>query len=568
MAYQVLARKSRPQDFSSLIGQDALVQALRNGLRDLRIAHAYLFSGIRGVGKTSAARVLAKALNCAYGPTPDPCNLCPTCTEITRGADLDVIEVDAATYSKVEQVRDLTESLRYGPARDRFKVVILDEIHRLSRAAFDALLKIVEEPPPHLVFIFATTEVEAVPATILSRCQEYRFHRVSAQTLTKHLRRIADDEGLTASDASLHLVARAAEGSVRDGVALLDQLATFGGGRIPDEDASRLLGGLDRRLSRRVLEAMLKGQPHVVSSVVRKIEEQGHDPRLVYSEFLTYCREALHLALGAASGPGELPDEDLAELSATAAAYGYEDLLRLLQLLLASEASVRRSDAAGLALEIAWLRAAEIPKLSRIEDLLDQPAGRSRVSIPTIEPLGAAPAVKNPQQQTTPPPEREILRSPADGAPASFAQERDLDTASQSTPLDASAKWRIQDFLNVVGQRKQPLLVRLREAEALDWREDCLTIRGDESIGKALSRPSSAEILDDAVNRAFGHGSSWRFEQTLSAGPSADPEPASTPPQRDDLVTNPRVQQVLDLFGGIVENVLENPTAQPKGRGE
>ncbi len=568
MAYQVLARKSRPQDFSSLIGQDALVQALRNGLRDRRIAHAYLFSGIRGVGKTSVARVLAKALNCASGPTPDPCNLCPTCIEITRGADLDVIEVDAATYSKVEQVRELTESLRYGPARDRFKVVILDEIHRLSRAAFDALLKIVEEPPAHLVFIFATTEIEAVPATILSRCQEFRFHRVSAQTLSKHLRRIADDEALTASDASLHLIARAAEGSVRDAVALLDQLATFGSGHIPDEDASRLLGGLDRRLIRRVLEAMLKGQPHVVSSVVRQIEEDGHDPRHVYSEFLTYCREALHLALGAASEPGEIPNEDLAELAATAAAYGYEDLLRLLHLLLASEASVRRSDAASLALEIAWLRAAEIPKLSRIENLLDRPAGRSRGSVPANEPLGAAPPIEHPVQQPTPPPEREIRSSPAEDAPASFARVRDLDPASQSTPLESSSRSRIQDFLDVVGQRKQPLLVRLREAEALDWRDDCLTIRGDESLGKSLSRPSSGEILDDAVNRAFGHGTSWRFEQTPSAGPAADPEPASTPPQRDDLVTNPRVQQVLDLFGGIVENVLENPTAQPKGRGE
>src|SRR5689334_15946462 len=235
MAYQVLARKWRPQNFSSLVGQEPIVTALRNALQEGRIAQAYLFSGIRGVGKTTAARVLAKALNCERGPAADPCNECTPCLEITKGGDLDVIEVDAATYSKVEQVRELTESLRYGPARDRYKVVVLDEVHRLSRQAFDALLKVVEEPPPNLVFIFATTEIEAVPATILSRCQEFHFRRVAAEVLVEHLRQICDSEGISASDVSLRLIARAGEGSVRDSVALLDQLATFGSGTIADE---------------------------------------------------------------------------------------------------------------------------------------------------------------------------------------------------------------------------------------------------------------------------------------------------------------------------------------------
>ncbi|HEY0783322.1 MAG TPA: DNA polymerase III subunit gamma/tau, partial [Thermoanaerobaculia bacterium] len=230
MAYQVLARKWRPQDFSSLVGQEPIVAALRNAVREGRIAQAYLFSGIRGVGKTTAARVLAKSLNCHRGPAGDPCNECISCTEIARGASLDVIEVDAATYSKVEQVRELTESLKYGPARDRYKVVVLDEIHRLSRQAFDALLKIVEEPPPPLVFVFATTEIEAVPATILSRCQEFHFRRVSSQEVGGLLAHICKAEGITATDTALRFVARAGEGSVRDAVALLDQLATFGGG--------------------------------------------------------------------------------------------------------------------------------------------------------------------------------------------------------------------------------------------------------------------------------------------------------------------------------------------------
>ena len=280
MTYQVLARKWRPQDFTSLIGQEPIVTALRNALRDGRIAQAYLFSGIRGVGKTTAARLFAKALNCEQGPAEEPCNQCVACREITGGSDLDVLEIDAATYSKVEQVRELTESLRYGPARDRYKVVILDEIHRLSRHAFDALLKIVEEPPSHLTFIFATTEIETVPATILSRCQEYHFRRVAGETLVAHLRHLCEQEQIEASDRGLRLIARAGDGSVRDSVSLLDQLATFGNGTIADDDAVRLLGGLDTALFERLLAATLAGESSNISAVVGEIESNGWDPAI------------------------------------------------------------------------------------------------------------------------------------------------------------------------------------------------------------------------------------------------------------------------------------------------
>ena len=370
MAYQVLARKWRPQNFSSLVGQAPIVTALRNALAEGRIAHAYLFSGIRGVGKTTAARVLAKALNCERGPAPDPCNQCPACIEIARGSDLDVIEVDAATYSKVEQVRELTESLRYGPARDRYKVVVLDEVHRLSRQAFDALLKIVEEPPPYLVFIFATTEIEAVPATILSRCQEFQFRRVPAPAVAALLREICEAESIQASDSALRLVARAGEGSVRDAVALLDQLATFGSGAVSDEAAVRLLGGLDIALFRRLLEAILQGDAVSVSREVRHIEDEGWDPRHVYGQFLAYCRDALHLALGTDPAQVDLVLEEAQALAALARGGGYENLLRLVNQLLASEPVVRRTEMGALAIEIAWLRAAELPKLIRVEQLL------------------------------------------------------------------------------------------------------------------------------------------------------------------------------------------------------
>ncbi len=415
MAYQVLARKWRPQNFSSLVGQEPIVTALRNALAEGRIAHAYLFSGIRGVGKTTAARVLAKALNCERGPAPDPCNECTPCIEIARGSDLDVLEVDAATYSKVEQVRELTESLRYGPARDRYKVVVLDEVHRLSRQAFDALLKIVEEPPPYLVFIFATTEIEAVPATILSRCQEFQFRRVTAPAVAALLRQICGSESIQASDSALRLVARAGEGSVRDAVALLDQLATFGSGVISDEAAVRLLGGLDIALFRRLLEAILQGEPAAVSREVRHVEDEGWDPRHVYGQFLAYCRDALHLALGSQPEQVDLVLEDAQALAVLARAGGYENLLRLLNQLLASEPMVRRTETGALAIEIAWLRAAELPKLVRVEQLLAGQAGGAH-GIALGRPAALPPSTRAVQPQPAPPTAAPRPAHPSDAA--------------------------------------------------------------------------------------------------------------------------------------------------------
>ncbi|HEV7518340.1 MAG TPA: DNA polymerase III subunit gamma/tau, partial [Thermoanaerobaculia bacterium] len=393
MTYQVLARKWRPQNFSSLVGQGPIVTALRNALKEGRIAQAYLFSGIRGVGKTTAARVLAKALNCEKGPAADPCNECTACIEITRGSDMDVIEVDAATYSKVEQVRELTESLKYGPARDRYKVVVLDEVHRLSRQAFDALLKIVEEPPPHLVFIFATTEIEAVPATILSRCQEFHFRRVPAIEVASLLREICTEEDIAASEAALRLIARAGEGSVRDAVALLDQLATFGSGAISDEEAVRLLGGLDTALFGQLLTAVVHGDGAGVAALVRRVEDEGWDPRRVYGQFLAFCRDALHLALGGDPGQVDLPAEEAATLAETARGAGYENLLRLVHQLLQSEATVRRSETGALAVEIAWLRAAELPKLRRVEEILAGSAGTT----PPLARLASATPARGPE---------------------------------------------------------------------------------------------------------------------------------------------------------------------------
>ncbi len=572
MAYQVLARKWRPQDFSSLVGQEAIVTALRNALREKRIAQAYLFSGIRGVGKTTAARVLAKALNCETNFGGDPCNECTPCREITRGGDLDVIEVDAATYSKVEQVRELTESLRYGPARDRYKVVVLDEIHRLSRQAFDALLKIVEEPPPHLVFIFATTEADAVPVTILSRCQEFRFRRVPSLEVAALLRKICSEETIAASDAALRLIARAGEGSVRDAVALLDQLATFGNRTISDDDAVRLLGGLDTAMFQDLLRAMLAGDPRAIREAARRIEDEGWDARNVFGQFLAFCRDALHLAIGGSPASIDLPEEEAQALAALAADAGYENLLRLLTQLLASEPLVRRSETGVLAVEIAWLRAAELPKLLKVEALLSGAATPPRAAGPFPPPTSSTPAPssrassappRSPSAPAAPPmAEPQVPRAtapvPAHVAPNVPSHPGVLSGPSVSSAPSGDGGSPVERFLDEVRKRKPPLASHLDRA-VLSHDEGRLTIAYDPSdlqLRDGLNRGSNPQILREAIAAVWGAAVEWRAVPGAPTDPNRGLSEAPKAPQ-PALVDNPTVQTLLELFGGQIEATEE-----------
>ncbi|HVT15861.1 MAG TPA: DNA polymerase III subunit gamma/tau [Thermoanaerobaculia bacterium] len=597
MAYQVLARKWRPQNFASLVGQQPIVTALRNALLEGRIAQAYLFSGIRGVGKTTAARVLAKALNCERGPAADPCNECTACIEITRGSDLDVIEVDAATYSKVEQVRELTESLKYGPARDRYKVVVLDEIHRLSRQAFDALLKIVEEPPPHLVFIFATTEIEAVPATILSRCQELHFRRVPGQEVAALLHEICAAESIQASDAALRLVARAGEGSVRDAVALLDQLATFGSGTITDDAAVHLLGGLDVALFRQLLAAILAGDAAGVAGLARHIEEEGWDPRHVYSQFLGFCRDALHLALGGRPDQVDMSLEEAEALAAAARGAGYENLLRMLNQLLASEAVVRRSESGALAVEIAWLRAAELPKLTRVEELL----GGARIPESPAAGVSGGAATPGRRGGESGPPAQGPSPALASGAPGlgaapesaapgpnppvgSATPNADSAVGAGAPVAGAADRNLIGRFLEEISKRKQPLAAHLEGAEDLRFEDGRLVVvlpPGDTYLGARLRQPANRQVIEEAIAKVWGPDTGW--ECAAGQGAAAQSARASSPSTASSatpatpgaiglegreaaagtttavaIESNPTVQTILDIFGGRVERVEEH----------
>ena len=314
LSYKVLALKYRPTSFDEVVGQTNVTRTLRNALERGKIGHAFLLSGARGVGKTTTARILAKALNCsrAEGPTASPCSTrtdedrakaCDSCREIADGHSLDVQEIDGASNNSVDQVRELRESARYNPARDRFKVWIIDEVHMLSTGAFNALLKTLEEPPPKVKFIFATTEYHKIPETILSRCQQYDFRMIPARELQLHLRNVADQEKIRVSDAALALIARAAEGSVRDGLSLFDQVLAFTGDEIPDADVAGLLGLVDRELLHRASKAIVEGDSLAMLDLVESLADYGADYRNFARELLLHLREILLVKLAPAGSP-------------------------------------------------------------------------------------------------------------------------------------------------------------------------------------------------------------------------------------------------------------------------
>lgn len=306
MSHLVLARKHRPTRLDGLIGQDAIVRTLTNALQSGRIAQAYLFTGVRGTGKTSTARILARALNCAEGPTPAPCGTCPSCRAIAEDRHMDVLEIDAATHTKVEETREFLDGIGYAPTMGRYKVYIVDEVHMLSKHSFNAMLKTLEEPPPHAVFMLATTEVRKIPATILSRCQRFDLRRVDVPTLAGHFAAICAREGVTADPAALHTIARSADGSVRDGLSILDQAIATGDGRVDEEAVRGMLGLGDRDRSRAVSQAVLSGDAMRAIATFRGLVDAGADTMALLDDLL----ETAHLAAIFAAAP-DLPADGI-----------------------------------------------------------------------------------------------------------------------------------------------------------------------------------------------------------------------------------------------------------------
>src|SRR5215470_15601305 len=340
MKYQVIARKFRPQVFEDVVGQKPIVQTLQNAIQMDRIGHAYLFCGPRGVGKTTTARILAKGLNCVQGPTITPCNACPSCQEIASGKSIDVFEIDAASNTGVDNIRELRESAKYAAARSRYKIFIIDEVHMLSTSAFNALLKILEEPPPHVVFIMATTERHKVPATILSRCQQFIFRTISPVEIQSHVRQIASREGIKIDDRALSYIVKASEGSMRDAQSLLDQIISFSGQEVIDEDVRDVLGFIPSEMLDQTTDALAARNAKALLHIIEIMIDQGLNIQQFVREFIGRVRDLLLMRLDLDEKILGSAEEKLA-LDSRARAFSEQDLIRFFDMLLRLESELR-----------------------------------------------------------------------------------------------------------------------------------------------------------------------------------------------------------------------------------
>ncbi|HOC42999.1 MAG TPA: DNA polymerase III subunit gamma/tau [Thermoanaerobaculales bacterium] len=516
MTYQVLARAWRPQRFEELLGQDAVVQTLRNALASGTLGHAYLFSGLRGVGKTTAARLLAKAVNCAEGPTPEPCGHCVSCREIADGSSLDAVEIDGATHTKVDEVRDLQELLRFHPTRDRFRVVIVDEVHMLSKAAFNALLKSIEEPPPYVLWVFATTERHKVPATILSRCQQLEFRPVATERIAARLLEIAEHDSFELAASAAESIARAAEGSVRDALSLLDQLRAFGADRVDDETVAAVLGVPRFEVMVELLEALAAGEAAAGLAVLKRELEAGHDAALLYREVGRALRAAVHCVLDPALELA-LTEDQRGRLRPFAEGLGVDALTRMLGLWADQEPVVRDAGNRELALEVAALRLARWPAVQRLEELL---AGAPGGTLP---------------QGGTPGPGRGRAGGTASGAG---------DPRSRL----AAVLWD-----------GQPRLASAVEQAEVSLEQDALVLRfggGTGALASFASSQASVQALEAASTAAFGGARRARVEggEPVDRGGAADEVGRAA-------LSDPGVELARRVLGG--EIVAVRPDGEP-----
>ena len=371
MTYLIYARKYRPKTFEEMIGQKPVVQTLQNAIKNNRVAQAYIFSGMRGVGKTTAARILAKALNCQHGPTPTPCNKCEFCRAVDEDRSVDVLEIDGASNRGIDEVRSLREGVKYKPIHSRYKVIIIDEVHMLTREAFNALLKTLEEPPPHTIFIFATTEFHKVPATIVSRCQHFEFKKISQKEIINHLLSITQKENITISSFGLNLIAEAADGSLRDAQSLLDQAVAFSGEHVNDDDLKEILGVMNREILFEFSSAIIQEKPDRIFSLVEKVIDNGYDLRFFHRELIQHFRNML--LVSSVKNPQEflpLREEDVQKLKEEAERISSEEVLRYLIALQQGEQGLRFSSHPRIYLEVLLVKLCHFKKVTPLKDIL------------------------------------------------------------------------------------------------------------------------------------------------------------------------------------------------------
>jgi DNA polymerase-3 subunit gamma/tau len=586
VSYLVLARKYRPQTFEDLAGQDHVARTLANAIASGRVAHAFLFTGVRGVGKTTSARLLAKCLSCVgadgagKGPTATPCNVCAPCKEITAGQDLDVQEIDGASYNGVDEVRRLQEGMTFRPARDRFKIYIVDEVHMLSTAAWNAFLKTLEEPPPHVKFIFATTEVHKVPVTILSRCQRYDFKLIPTQTIAQRLEDVLAREAIEADGAAVQVLAREAAGSMRDAMSLLDQVIAFSGAKLTGDDVARVLGVADRKIMHELATALVGGDAAACLAVVDRLAQQGFDLTHVGKDVLRHLRNLVVAKVCAEPGSPslrellDLADEevrDVLELSAGAEA---DDLTRLFQGFSKAFDDVIKSGQPRMALEMTLVRLARRPPLLPLDELLARVGDLERR-------LGGAP-----------PPGPSAPRGGGGGGggrgvhasgaavvspvPAPTRTHGSLALAQPEpvvvvAPSPDMAAWRA--ILEQVRAARPPLASVLEHGLPLEVGPARVLVGFEASAAFLAARASEAESLDLLTRTVRAHfGAPTQVALDVSVKPAsvggevrtiasidAERRGAELARARDAIESHPVVKEAIRVFGAQVRDIKLPP---------
>ncbi|HET9569271.1 MAG TPA: DNA polymerase III subunit gamma/tau [Vicinamibacterales bacterium] len=568
MSYQVLARKYRPQRFDDVVGQEVVTRTLRNAIASKRIAHAFVFAGSRGCGKTTTARILARALNCEKGPTPDPCGVCDACVEIAQGRDLDVLEIDAASHTGVDNIREVViAGLAFPPARDRYKVFIIDEVHQLSSASFNALLKSIEEPPPHAVFMMATTELHKIPDTILSRSQVFEFRTISPKDITNQLKRIAEIEQIEASDTAFALIARAAEGSMRDAQSALDQVIAFAGKTVGVDDVSTVLGLVGRDLLMDVIDAVVAEDGPRAFALTERAVESGTDLRLVCRELSQVVRDMMVMTVDPSRvGDAELAPEERERLAVLTREFSKEDLMRAFDLLSTAEQEIRNVSHPRYYFEMILLRWMHLRKLVPLSELLEQMGGAGIKSVPRT--------ISAPTSAKVAPTSAKVAPASSKVAPTSST----VAPTSKKIAPTGSATAPISDKVAPTSSLKDALLAEIRsgkgffyntvvaQAQKIDVADDRVTFtflpahkalreQFDQSrawLEAAAERLSGRKIVVSAVQAAADN------LEPVSPEPKAA-APAG-PPKRDlkaEALESTGVQALLDVFPAEIRDVEE-----------
>ncbi|MSO30708.1 MAG: DNA polymerase III subunit gamma/tau [Acidobacteria bacterium] len=601
MSYQVLARKWRPQRFGDVVGQEAVTRTLRNAITGGRVAQAFVFAGARGCGKTTTARILARALSCVKGPTADPCGECDACVEIAQGRDIDVLEIDAASHTGIDNIREVViAGLSIAPVRNRYKVFIIDEVHQLSASSFNALLKSIEEPPAHVVFMMATTELNKIPDTILSRSQVFEFRTIPTRAIAGQLRTIADAEGIEVPDPALALIARSAEGSMRDAQSAFDQVISFAGNTITGEDVSTVLGLVGRDLLFDLIESVVDEDAPRAFALADRAVESGYELKLVYRELARVVRDMTIVSID----PSRVGDEEIGEtererLVALAQRFSREDLMRAFDVLSRAEQEIRTAAQPRYHFEMALLRWMHLRKLVPLAELLAGGAGATgapgraaavtrTVSAPAVVASRTSPATPTRPSAGMAPAARVAAAAPS--AAAASAPVAGLPGAAPSGSAAGSMKdvflaeirGTKSIFYNIVVAQAQKIEVTadritfsflpthraLREQfeQAREWLEQAaarVAGRKISVVAAQLPAPEAGTSSQDvASDGAPGQGLSSQGAPTLPGSVRAPAQPPKPAPgaSRDlkaEALSSSAVQAMLDVFPAEIRDVEE-----------